>query len=199
MGFGTRSPAGGDRAWFPRTWNVRTLLRPGRFEELKQQMTLKQLDILGVCETRWGDNGDFWRDKQGKNGVGILLNKEWRLGDDEIEQVYDSLDELLGITRDSDNVIIMGDFNAVVGEGQDNQIVGKHGLGTRNIRGERLVNFCKQNIFLVSNTMFEVPKRRLYTWVASGDTNRYQIDYVLAKSRFKNQIIVTCNYKSQFS
>jgi len=68
------------------TWNVRTLLKPGRFEELKQQMELKQLDILGVCETRWGDNGDFRsndfrmihsRDKQGKNRVGILLNKEW--------------------------------------------------------------------------------------------------------------------------
>jgi len=38
------------------------LLRPGRFEELKQQMELNQLDILGVCETRWGDNGNFWSD-----------------------------------------------------------------------------------------------------------------------------------------
>jgi len=144
-------------------------------------MKLNQLDILGVCETRWNDNGDFWSDdfrmthrgdKQGKNGVGILLNKEWGLQvkntyhvndrilliklkistvnmiviqvylptsnseDDEIELVYDSLDELLGISRDSDNVIIVGDFNAVVGEGQDNQIIGKHGLGTRNIRGD---------------------------------------------------------------
>jgi len=114
--------------------------------------------------------------------------------DDEIEQVYDSLDELLGITRDNDNVIIMGDFNAVDGEGQDNQIIGKYGLGTRNIRRERLVNFCKQNNFLVTNTMFEVPKRRRYTWVAPGDTNRYQIDYLLTKSRFKKQIMTSHSY-----
>ncbi|XP_050424191.1 craniofacial development protein 2-like [Adelges cooleyi] len=216
------------------------LLRPGRFEELKQQMKLKQLDILGVCKTRWGDNGDFWSDdfrminsgdKQGKNGVGILLNKEWGLqventyrvndtilliklktstvnmiviqvyfptsnSEDEMEQVYDSLDELLGITRDSDNVIIMSDFNAGKGEGQDNQIVGKHGLGRRNIRGERLVNFCKQNNFLVTNTMFEVPKIRRYTWVAPGDTNRYQMDYVLAKSRFKKQVMTSHSFPS---
>lgn len=39
------------------TWNVRTLLSSGRLE-LKQQMREKQLDVLGVCETRWGDN-DF--------------------------------------------------------------------------------------------------------------------------------------------
>jgi hypothetical protein len=109
--------------------------------------------------------------------------------DDEIEQVYDSLDELLGISRNSDNVIIIGDFNAVVGEGKDNQIIGKHGLGTRNIRGERLVNFCKQNNFLITNTMFEVPKRRRFTWVASGDINRYQINYVLVRSRLKKQIM----------
>lgn len=108
--------------------------------------------------------------------------------------MYDSLDELLGITRDNDNVIIMGDFNAVAGEGQDNQIIGKYGLGTRNIRGERLVNFCKQNNFLVTNTMFEVPKRRRYTWVAPGDTNRYQLYYLLTKSRFKKQIMTSHSY-----
>jgi len=39
------------------------------------------------------------------------------------------------------------------------------------------------------NTMFEVQKIRHYTWVASVDTNHYQINYILAKSCFKNQII----------
>lgn len=41
----------------------------------------------------------------------------------------------------------MGNFNAVVGERLGNQIIGKYGLGTRNILDEKLVNFCKQNIF----------------------------------------------------
>lgn len=48
-------------------------------------MKLKQLDILEVSETRWGNNGDFWiddfrmiysGDNQGKNKIGILSNKE---------------------------------------------------------------------------------------------------------------------------
>lgn len=46
--------------------------------------------------------------------------------------MYDYIDELLGINQNSDNVIIMGDFNVAVGEGKDNQIVGKRGLRTKN-------------------------------------------------------------------
>lgn len=42
--------------------------------------------------------------------------------------------------------------------------------------------------------MFEVPKRRRYTWVAPGDTNRYQIDYLLIKSLFKKQIMTSHSY-----
>jgi hypothetical protein len=75
----------------------------------------------------------------------------------------------------------MDDFNAVIGEGQVNKIIGKHSLRTKIIRGERLINFCKQNIFLVTKTMFEVAKRRRYTWIAPGDTNFYQIN-ILAKA-----------------
>jgi len=43
--------------------------------------------------------------------------------------------------------------------------------------------------------MLEVPKRRRYTWVAPGDTNRYQIDYILAKSRYKNQIMTSHSFR----
>ncbi|GFN81559.1 ras-related protein rab-1a [Plakobranchus ocellatus] len=32
----------------------------------------------------------------------------------------------------------MGDFNAKVGEGREENIVGPHGLGTRNLRGEKI-------------------------------------------------------------
>jgi len=72
--------------------------------------------------------------------------------DVETEQMYDSIEELLRITQDSDNVIFMGDFNAVVEEGKDKQIVGKHGLGTRNLQEQILkpfsiyFNFINENV-----------------------------------------------------
>ena len=67
-------------------------------------------------------------------------------------------------------------------------IVGKHGLGERNERGERLLHFCIEQDLVVSNTTFEQPNRLLYTWKSPGDITRNQIDYILIRKRFRNSI-----------
>jgi hypothetical protein len=46
--------------------------------------------------------------------------------------------------QNNDKLIILGDWNAVVGEGQEGEAVGKYGLGVRNYRGQSLINFCKE-------------------------------------------------------
>ena len=43
----------------------------------------------------------------------------------------------------------MGDFNAKIGKGKQGEVVGSHGLGERNERGERLVEFCMNNKLIV--------------------------------------------------
>src|SRR6476661_6816798 len=62
--------------------------------------------------------------------------------DEEIEKLYDQLEEILGKQKGTDNVIVMGNFNAVVGEDKEDKedrVVGKFGLGKRNDRGEKLI------------------------------------------------------------
>lgn len=221
------------------TWNVRTMLVEEKIEEIKKEMERLNIDILGICETRWGGSGDYWDDdfriiytggKQGANGTAIVLNKKWgnlvdntihhsdritavkirshpvdtlivqtymptgSYDDEEVETIYNDLDSILDVAKEKENLIVMGDFNAVVGEGAHENIVGKFGLGKRNKRGDRLVQFCKENNLIVSNTYFELPKRRLYTWKMPGDLGRYQIDYILVKSRHRNQITVCKTY-----
>ena len=66
------------------TWKVRTLFQYGKLENLKQEMNRLQLNILGICETRWTDAGSFRSDKftiiysggmKHEKGVGILRDK----------------------------------------------------------------------------------------------------------------------------
>ena len=48
--------------------------------------------------------------------------------------------------------------------------MGKFGLGVQDEAGQRLVEFCQENILVIANTLFQQHKRRLYTWT-SPDIN----------------------------
>ena len=88
--------------------------------------------------------------------------------DDEVEKFYDTIEEILEEDgRVDTNSIILGDWNSVVGEDSYKNIVGSHGLGRRNYRGQIYIDFCERNGLIVTNTWFKKPKRRLYmegTW-----------------------------------
>ena len=52
--------------------------------------------------------------------------------DEEVEEMYDKIEKIMDKEKGCSNVIIMGDFNASVGEGNDendNKVIGKYGLG----------------------------------------------------------------------
>ena len=39
------------------TWNIRTLFKSGKYDNLKHEMKEMNLDILGAAETRWTNDG----------------------------------------------------------------------------------------------------------------------------------------------
>ena len=108
--------------------------------------------------------------------------------DEEIEQMYEQIEEMIKKEKATDQVIIMGDWNAVVGERREGDEIGDYGLGKRNERGQMLVDFCKMMKLVVTNTWFKHEKRRRYTWKRPGDTGRFQLDYVLVKHRYRNSV-----------
>jgi hypothetical protein len=108
--------------------------------------------------------------------------------DEKIDKMYDQLEELIDKQKGTDSVIIMGDWNAVVGEERDGKEVGEFGLGKRNDRGEQLVDFCRRYKMMTANTWFKQEKRRRYTWKKPGDSGRYQIDYLLVRQRYRNSV-----------
>ena len=80
----------------------------------------------------------------------------------EVEWFYEDLQDLLEITPKKDVLFIIGDWNAKVGS----QETGKFGLGIRNEAGQRLIEFCQENALVITNTLFQPHKRRLYTWTS---------------------------------
>jgi len=213
------------------TWNVRTMRRPGKLTNVIGEMRKADLDILGLSEVRWREEGDFVSEgvrviytggEESKNGVAILLgervakcvDKVERQGDrmivvtvrahpvnivimqvymptttheeEEVDSIYEMIEEKLENTKGNDYVIVMGDWNASVGEGGHGKCVGEYGLGKKNERGEKLIEFCKRQQLMITNTWFQQEKRRTYTWKAPGDGARYQLDYIMARQRYRH-------------
>lgn len=79
----------------------------------------------------------------------------------------------LNYTKIRDTNLIMGDFNTKIGEREIPGVVGKFELGTRNDRGEKLIQFCTRKNLTVINTCFKLQKRRLYTWKSPADTKEH--------------------------
>ena len=63
------------------------------------------------------------------------------------------------------------------------------GVGVRNEGGERMIQFCAKYNLVIGNTQFKNHYRRRYTWKSPGNEGRYQIDYIITKQRFRNQIL----------
>ena len=81
----------------------------------------------------------------------------------EVKRFYEDLQDLLEVTSQNNVLFIIGDWNAKVGSQETPGVTGKFGLGMWNEAGQRLIEFCQENALVITNTLFQQHKRRLYT------------------------------------
>ena len=53
---------------------------------------------------------------------------------------------------------------------------------------QRLIEFCQENALVITNTLFQKHKRRLYTWTSPDGQHWNQIDYILCSERWRGSI-----------
>ena len=106
----------------------------------------------------------------------------------EVDQFYEDLQHLLELAPKKDVLFIIGDRNAKVGSQEVTGITVKFGLGVQNEAGQRLIEFCQENMLVIANALFQQHKRRLYTWTSPDGQYRNQIDYVLCSQRWRSSI-----------
>ena len=100
--------------------------------------------------------------------------------EDEADQFYEDLQDLLELTPRKDALFIIGDWNAKVGSQDIPGITGKFDLGEPNEAGQRLTEFCQEKALVIANTLFQQHRRRFYTLTSPNGQYQNQIDYILA-------------------
>ena len=102
----------------------------------------------------------------------------------EVEWFYEDLQDLLELTPPKDVLFIIGDWNVKVESQETPEVTGKFGLGIWNEAGQRLIEFCQKNALVITNTLFQQNKRRLYTWTSPDGQHRNQIDSILCSELY---------------
>ena len=74
------------------------------------------------------------------------------------------------------------DWNAKVGSQEIPGVICKFGLGVQNEAGQRLTEFCQENAMVMTITLFQQHKRRLYTWTSPDAQHR------LCRQRWRSSI-----------
>ena len=106
----------------------------------------------------------------------------------EAERFYGDLQDLLELTPRKVVLFIIGDWNAKVGSQETPGVTGKFGLGIQNEAGQRLIEFYQKSALVITNTLFQQYKRRLYTWTSPNGQYRNQIDYIFCSQRWRSSI-----------
>ena len=87
-----------------------------------------------------------------------------------------------------DVLFIIREWNAKVGNQETPGVTGKFGLGIWNEAGQRLIEFCQENALVITTSLFQQHKRRLYTWTSPDGQHQNQIDFVLCIQRWRSSI-----------
>ncbi|XP_030759597.1 craniofacial development protein 2-like [Sitophilus oryzae] len=81
--------------------------------------------------------------------------------------------------------MLIGDFNAKVGSKQDEAetSVSYHGLGSRNERGDTLIDFAHHNKLYIMNTFFKKRNSKKWTWTSPDSKTKNVIDFIISNRK----------------
>ena len=87
--------------------------------------------------------------------------------DAEKEKFYLELSNTLDSVPKNDKLLILGDFNARVGNSCNTwpNVMGHHGIGKMNSNGLLLLSFCTEKGLTITNTLYELPVIHKSTWM----------------------------------
>ena len=101
-----------------------------------------------------------------------------------LDSFYGCLRDTIAMTPAADKLILLGDFNARVGN--DNQtwnVLGPFGMGKMNSSGLRLLELCSEFDLNICNTFFRQKTIHKATWYHPRSKHGHLIDYIITRKR----------------
>ena len=106
------------------------------------------------------------------------------------EDWYEQLQQAAAKVPQHDMLLIIGDMNAKVGYDNSNceRAMGKHGCGVMNDNGERLVDYCLNNNYVIGGTILAHRDIHKLTWKSPDGRTSNQIDHIIINGKWHRSL-----------
>ncbi|XP_046860157.1 craniofacial development protein 2-like [Xenia sp. Carnegie-2017] len=106
---------------------------------------------------------------------------------------YEDLSAIIRTIPAHDKCIVLGDFNARVGNDFPTwpSVLGHHRIGNVNSNGNLLLTMCAENNLTITNSYFQLPNKLKTTWKHARSGHWHLIDYIITKSKDISDFHVT--------
>ena len=116
------------------------------------------------------------------------------------ESFYHSLQAEIASVAKQDMLLVVGDFNARVGNDANTWrgTLGRFGPTELNRNGEQLLDFCSLNGLVLTNTFFKHRPCHQLTWFHPAQMGHrgHLLDYVLVNQKFRSSVLDTRVFRS---
>ena len=114
------------------------------------------------------------------------------------DRFYEELDRTLKTIPPSEQLFLMGDFNARVGADNDSwsDCLGCFGVGKLNENGQRLLELCCHHHLCVTNTFFQTKPLHRVSWRHPRSSHWHQLDLIITRRKDLNCVKITRTYHS---
>ena len=114
------------------------------------------------------------------------------------DEFYDNLASILRSIPNTEQVVLLGDFNARVGADNDSwpSSLGKYGVGKMNENGQRLLELCTYHNLCITNSFFKTKPQHKVSWRHPRSKHWHQLDLIIVRRAAIKNVLHTRSYHS---
>ena len=114
------------------------------------------------------------------------------------DEFYENLASTIRNISSTEQLVLLGDFNARVGADIDSwpSCLGPFGVGKLNENGQRLLEFCAFHNLCITNSFFKTKPQHKVSWRHPRSKHWHQLDLILVRHATIKNVLHTRSYHS---